>query len=96
MSGDIMSFPENWDDFLEIYQFKDRDEVYTNGSMLIQAFRVKQMVEHYFESEIRKQRTVESILREFAKMWEYAPSCRDELVYKYSDELRALKIEQLL
>ena len=47
MSGDCMQFPEKMEDFVEEYSFKDRDEVYTNGSDLIPTFRVKQAIEHY-------------------------------------------------
>jgi len=38
-------------EFMEQYSFIDTDEVYTNGSELIQVFRVKQGLEHY-EKEI--------------------------------------------
>lgn len=54
MSGDMMSFPNNWWTFVQQYQFADKDEVYTNGSMLIPSFRVRQMVEHYFGGEVGK------------------------------------------
>lgn len=54
MSGDVMSFPSNWWTFVQQYQFADKDEVYTNGSMLIPSFRVRQMVEHYFGGEVGK------------------------------------------
>ena len=43
-----MDFPEKSEDFLKSYSFKDRKEEYTNGDMLIQTFRVEQMIEHYF------------------------------------------------
>jgi hypothetical protein len=46
-----MMFPNDWEKFLEDYSFKDKEEVYTNGSMLIPVFRVEQMVEHYFGSK---------------------------------------------
>lgn len=49
-----MSFPNNWWTFVQQYQFSDKDEVYTNGSMLIPSFRVRQMVEHYFGGEVGK------------------------------------------
>ena len=42
-----MEFPKNILDFLKEYSFKDNDEVYTNGSELIQVFRVIQALEHY-------------------------------------------------
>ena len=44
--GDCMTFPDTLDEFLEQYQFKDSEEIYTNGSMLIPVFRVKQWAEH--------------------------------------------------
>lgn len=49
-----MSFPDNWWTFVQQYQFADKDEVYTNGSMLIPSFRVRQMVEHYFGGKVGK------------------------------------------
>ena len=45
-----MSFPETPLEFLKSYEFKDKEKIYTNGSMLIPTFRVKQMIEHYFNS----------------------------------------------
>ena len=47
--GETMSFPETPEEFLEQYSFVDKKEEYTNGSELIQVFRVKQMLEHYFQ-----------------------------------------------
>ena len=41
-----MEFPETFERFAEEYGFKDDKEVYTNGSDLIQVFRVKQWLEH--------------------------------------------------
>lgn len=48
---DCMSFPDNIMDFIDDYSFEDSDHVYTNGSKLIQSFRVKQAVEHYLLRE---------------------------------------------
>ena len=45
--GNTMMFPATWEEYLKDYEFKDSEEVYTNGSMLIQSFRVRQMMEHY-------------------------------------------------
>ena len=53
--SDVMQFPDNWWTFVQNYQIKDSDEVYTNGSMLIPSFRVRQMVEHYFGGEVGKE-----------------------------------------
>ena len=46
MSGYRMEFPEDWHDFLKTYSFVDEGHLYTNGSQLIQVFRVVQLVEH--------------------------------------------------
>ena len=42
-----MEFPKTITEFLHDYSFKDREEIYTNGSELIQLFRVIQALEHY-------------------------------------------------
>lgn len=41
-----MEFPETFERFAEEYGFKDKKEVYTNCSDLIQVYRVKQWIEH--------------------------------------------------
>ena len=48
MSGEVMQYPPTWREFLRQYSFDDDQEVYTNGSDLIPAFRVVQMVDYYF------------------------------------------------
>ena len=58
--ADMMNFPETIDEFLDSYAFKDKEEVYTNGSVLIPLFRVKQGLEHYvlkLNDEINRQQT---------------------------------------
>ena len=47
-SMDCMEFPNDIKDFIKNYSFKDKEERYTNGSMLIPVFRVEQMLEYYF------------------------------------------------
>ncbi len=49
---DEMAFPKNWHTFLDYYSFKDKDEVYTNGSYLIQKLRAEQALEHYADGLI--------------------------------------------
>jgi len=44
--GEQMDFPKSFDDFVKDYGFKDKEEVYTNGSELIPVFRIKQWLEH--------------------------------------------------
>ena len=50
MSGEMMTFPSKWEQFLHDYEFEDARRIYTNGSRLIPSFRVKQMMEHYAPS----------------------------------------------
>lgn len=47
MNGEIMSFHENIEDFLNDYSFEDCERIYTNGSRLMPTFRVKQEFGHY-------------------------------------------------
>lgn len=42
-----MEFPNTFEEFVNEYSFKDSDEIYTNGSELIQTFRVMQGYEHF-------------------------------------------------
>ena len=46
--SECMMYPGKWEKFIEDYSFKDKEEVYTNGTVLVPVFRVEQMVEHYF------------------------------------------------
>lgn len=40
-----MEIPKTWKEFEEGYGFTDRKEIYTNGSRLIQSFRVEQWLD---------------------------------------------------
>lgn len=46
MSANMMMFPDTWEEFEQSYGFNDREQIYTNGSRLIQSFRVKQWLDH--------------------------------------------------
>lgn len=50
--AEMMTFPETFDEFVEEYGFVDKKEAYTNGSELIQVFRVKQWLDH--EAALRR------------------------------------------
>ena len=41
-----MKFPDTLDEFIKQYSFIDEEQIYTNGSELIQTFRIKQWEEH--------------------------------------------------
>ena len=47
--ADQMWFPDDIKEFLDSYSFKDKEEVYTNGSDLIPLFRVYQALEYYYQ-----------------------------------------------
>lgn len=49
--GDCMVFPEDPMDFIKDYSFRDKEEIYTNGSELVPVFRVEQMIEHYLSGK---------------------------------------------
>lgn len=49
--SDCMQFPDTWEEFEQAYGFEDKKEIYTNGSRLIQSFRVKQWLDHIAEPE---------------------------------------------
>ena len=55
--GDCMKFPERPEDFIVQYKFKDRQEIYTNGSDLIPVFRVEQMLGHYMRELVAYKNT---------------------------------------
>ena len=43
---DMMTYPKKWEEFENLYGFKDTKELYTNGSRLIPSFRVEQWLDH--------------------------------------------------
>ena len=49
--SDCQEFPNTWEEFEQWYGFEDKKEIYTNGSRLIQSFRVKQWLDHTVEPE---------------------------------------------
>lgn len=51
----MMNFPPTFKEFIDEYSFKDKEEIYTNGSELIPSFRVMQAWDHY----IRKIRDID-------------------------------------
>lgn len=51
MSGEIMTFPNTWEEYEKYWGFNDSEEVYTNNARLIPSFRVKQWLDHIKEAE---------------------------------------------
>lgn len=93
MSGDAMSFPGDWRTFVQQYQFADKEEVYTNGSMLIPTFRVRQMVEHYFgggECELEIKDNMNETEGTGAVWWECS-SCHWQIEFFHTKWLKNAK-----
>lgn len=51
--GELMDFPETFEEFAKQYQIIDKQEVYTNGAELIPVFRVQQWLEHFTQKTIK-------------------------------------------
>lgn len=52
--SECQQFPDTWEEFEQAYGFEDKKEIYTNGSRLIQSFRVKQWLDHIAEPERKR------------------------------------------
>lgn len=46
MGGELMTFPETVEEFMDQYKIVDREQIYTNGAELVPVFRMMQWVEH--------------------------------------------------
>ena len=93
--SNCMVFPETFDEFAEIFGFVDSKEYYTNGSELIQVFRVKQWLEH---ENNRQQAEIERLQKELAlKGLEYTLLERDRAkdICDFAEELKTIKAEAI-
>ena len=91
--ADIMTFPKDIKEFIKDYSFKDRKEVYTNGSELIPVFRVEQALEHY-KKELRAEVIDElknKICMHFAD-WKYSEddNCIKDIIELASDSVEEI------
>lgn len=82
--GDQMDFPNTFEEFAKDYGFKDKDEVYTNGSELIPVFRVRQWLEHI--STTKNDLGVDCISR--AEVNRVIEDYRDEQYHVLSDRTK--------
>lgn len=55
--SNCMDFPKDYNKFIDDYAFEDSKQVYTYGSRLIPAFRVYQMIRHYFDKDDNSTKT---------------------------------------
>lgn len=51
-SGEVMTFPETVEEFMEDYKIVDTEQLYTNGSELVPIFRMKQWFDHDLEKKL--------------------------------------------
>lgn len=80
--NNAMDFLNTFEEFLSHYSFKDREEVYTNGSELIQTFRVMQGYEH-FSKQIREDAYQQGRVNERRKIIEIIDSADDNVQAMY-------------
>lgn len=55
--ADFMNYPKKPMDFIKQHSWKDTAEIYTNGSELVQVFRVEQMLDHYIPNHAKDRQT---------------------------------------
>ncbi len=77
-----MHFQNTFEEFVNDYSFKDKEEVYTNGSELIQTFRVIQGYEH-FRKQIREDAYRQGRVDERRKIIEIIDSADDNVQAMY-------------
>lgn len=47
--ADMMTFPDNFEEFVKEYEFVDEESIYTNKAELIPSFRVMQAWDYYMD-----------------------------------------------
>lgn len=65
-----MKFPETLDEFIKQYSFIDNKQFYTNGSELIQTFRVKQWEEHKEKENNQLKHIIDELEKWLKGYWE--------------------------
>ena len=59
-----MKFPDTLDEFIKQYSFIDEEQIYTNGSELIQTFRIKQWEEHKKQENQELKNSINALQKE--------------------------------
>lgn len=54
MSGQIMTFPNSVEEFMESYKMVDTEHIYSNGTEYVPIFRMKQWFEHLDNANVDK------------------------------------------
>lgn len=96
--ADMMKFPETIEEFLNSYSFKDKEEVYTNGSILIPLFRVEQGLERYVRNlndEINRQTAENERLKERISYLEESIDCSRKEYNRLLQKMQQVKSEAI-
>lgn len=88
MNEEVMIFPKTLDEFIKEYSFIDNKEIYTNGSELIQVFRIKQWEEHKQNNWNELKKGIEDVLKTTSEKW--GRNCANEF------DLGCLEIEMTM
>lgn len=85
-----MKFPKTFEEFIKQYSFFDKQQIYTNGSELIQVFRIKQWEEHKEkENQELKEKYLNAVADYETTMFEKEQL--NSLVNSCQEEIRRLK-----
>ena len=76
-----MIFPKTLDEFIKEYSFIDNKEIYTNGSELIQVYRIKQWEEH-------KQNNWNELKKWLEEYYDYGDCLKINYILKKMQELQ--------
>ena len=89
--GDMMTFPDTWEEFEELYHITDTEQIYTNGARLIPSFRVEQWLEHMADRKTEPQKDCKK-----CKNYDRCKNNRWKCcVYEPKDESTRSKMEQV-
>lgn len=54
MSGQTMYYPDTWQDFADDFSLEDNQKVYTDGSVMMEMYRVQMMMEYYHDPVVEE------------------------------------------
>lgn len=74
--NNMMEFPKSIDEYIKSNSFKDREEIYTNGSELITVPDVEKMLAHYYKPLLEKNEQLENAFNVACKLiYKYTGAC---------------------
>ena len=97
--GEQMMFPNTIEEFIDDYKFIDKEKVYTNGSELIQVYRIKQCLDYYNDKKDKEIQRLNNIIDELEKFinkridYETTPFEAETYYLDVLDKLKELRNE---